>query len=154
MNSVLFRALSKTAMPKPKKPEEYQGFLDHHFVTPETAKWRAFRKKLISPGFVQAVKKDDRSDTKLRRYAENNGRHMQAKGVPVYKVPSQTSSKTYTIKFHPDQQAFSCNCGDWVHKQSTKSKKDKECKHITRLKLDLWAQGKEPQSTPRRKARS
>ena len=135
------KVLHKEAMAKAKKPEEFQPFLDEHFNTPETAKWKAFRKKLVSPAFIQAVKKDERADSKLKRYAENNGRHMQAKGVPVYKVPSQTSSKSYTVKFHPAQQTFSCNCGDWIHKQSTKTKKDKECKHVAMLKLQLWAKG-------------
>jgi hypothetical protein len=134
MNRVLFKALTKTAMATSRS--QHQEFLDTHFDSDPN--WKTFKRKLTSPQFVQMVKKDPRADPKLKRYSENNGRHQQAKGVPTFKVPSQTSSKTYTVKKHSDE-TFSCNCGDWVHKQSTKAKKDKECKHVARVKLRLWA---------------
>lgn len=110
-----------------------QKFLDGHFTNPE---WGDFKKKLRSPKFVSAVAQDDRADDKLKRYAENNGRHLQAKGAPTYKVPSQSGGKPYTVKFHSDIDSFSCDCGDWIHKQSTKGTGG-ECKHVRRLKSKL-----------------
>ncbi len=144
MNQVLFRALTKTAMATSRT--QHQGFLDQHFESDPN--WKTFKRKLTSPQFVQLVKKDPRADAKLKRYSENNARHLQAKGVPTYKVPSQTSSKSYTVKQHSDD-SFSCNCGDWVHKQSTKSQKGKqECKHIAMLKLRLWAKDQKGSASP------
>ena len=129
---------------------QHQEFLDNHFTDTSTSKWRAFKNKLVSPRFVDAVKQDDRTDSKLKRYSENNARHMQAKGVPSYRVPSQSSGKSYTVKYHPSIDRFSCNCGDWVHKRSTKGKGG-ECKHVKMVKYELKAQGipKEKQASLR-----
>jgi hypothetical protein len=122
----------------PSQP--HQEFLDNHFTDASTSKWRAFKNKLVSPRFVDAVKQDERADTKLKRYSENNARHMQAKGVPSYQVPSQSTGRSYTVKYHPSIERFSCNCGDWVHKQSTR-RKSGECKHVKMVKMELKAQG-------------
>jgi len=132
---VRFEKLSGLA-PSP----QHQEFLDNHFTDASTSKWRAFKNKLVSPKFVDAVRQDERADSKLKRYSENNARHMQAKGVPSYRVPSQSSGKSYTVKFHPSVKRFSCNCGDWVHKQSTKGKGG-ECKHVNMVKRELESQG-------------
>ena len=135
----LFQMLTKLAAIATSK--DHQEFLDDHFVDTGTAKWKTFKNKLTSPKFVAAVRQDERADSKLKRYSENNARHMQAKGIPSYKVPSQSSGKSYTVKYHPDIKKYSCNCGDWVHKQSTKGKGG-DCKHVQMLKLELRAQGK------------
>lgn len=112
-------------------------FLEKHFSDP---RWEEFRKKLRSKTFVRAVKTDDRSDSKLKRYAEMNHRHKVDKG-PIFPVPSQTSGRTYTVKYHPDLDRFSCNCGDWHYTQSHKTGKNRDCKHIQMAKLELREQG-------------
>lgn len=140
MRPGLFQTLTKHAAKLQPTPA-HQEFLDGHFSSADTAKWRAFKNKLTSPKFVAAVKQDDRADPKLKRYAQMNGKHMQAKTVPTFPVPSQTSSKVYKVKFHPDINRFSCNCGDWVHKQSVKTGKHKDCKHVTMVQLELKSQG-------------
>jgi hypothetical protein len=133
--------------------KDHQEFLDNHFTDSSTSKWKAFKNKLVSSKFVDAVKQDERADSKLKRYSENNARHMQAKGVPIYPVPSQSSGRSYTVKYHPSVGRFSCNCGDWVHKQSTKGKGG-ECKHVKMVKRELQAQGipKEKQAELRGRA--
>jgi hypothetical protein len=83
---------------------QHEEFLDEHFsVTPQ---WKAFRKKLKAKSFVEAVKQDTRSDEKLKRYSEANGKHLRAHGVPTFPVPSQSSGKSYTVKYHPDDGRF------------------------------------------------
>jgi hypothetical protein len=145
MTPGLFKLLEKHAAASNLAPSRAnQEFLDNHFVETSTGKWRAFKNKLTSPAFVAAVKQDDRADRKLKRYTEMNGRHMQAKGVPSFQVPSQSKGGSYTVKYHPDLDRYSCNCGDWVHVQSTKTGKNRNCKHIQMLELELQSQGKRP----------
>lgn len=119
---------------------QHQEFLDEHFsINPA---WKDFKKKLRSKSFVEAVKQDTRSDEKLKRYSEANGEHIRARGVPTFKVPSDSSNKNYTVKFHPGSERFSCNCGDWVHARSHQvGKKQQDCKHVTMLKTQLKMSG-------------
>ena len=138
MRPGLFSLLTKLAGLAPSV--QHQEFLDSHFTDSSSSRWRAFKNKLVSPRFVDAVKQDERADSKLKRYSENNARHMQAKGVPSYQVPSQSSGKSYSVKYHPSVDRFSCNCGDWVHKKSTKGKGG-ECKHVKMVKRELQEQG-------------
>lgn len=116
-----------------KSQPQHNDFLDEHFsISP---KWKDFRTKLKSPTFIEAVRQDTRANEKLIRYAENNGRHAQAKNVPVFKVPSQSSSIAYTVKYHPSIDEYSCNCGDWIHSRShQENKENKNCKHIKLIK--------------------
>jgi hypothetical protein len=130
---------------------KHQEFLDEHFsISPQ---WKEFKKKLRSPTFVEAVKDDTRSDEKLKRYSEANATHVQAKGVPSFPVPSQSSSKWYTVKYHPDINRFTCNCGDWVHKRSWKEeKKQRDCKHVQLVRMELKNQGVDVKSLTKQAA--
>lgn len=139
MNPGLFSFLQKIAanVAHPQHDE----FLDHHFsIYPQ---WDKFKSKLRSPSFVEAVRQDTRADDKLKRYSEANGKHVQARGVPSFQIPSESSGKKYTVKYHADDGRFSCNCGDWVYKRSHQQRKpNKDCKHIAKVKNDLSSQGK------------
>lgn len=132
------------------RPQD-QEFLDEHFaIDPQ---WKQFRKKLRSKSFVEAVKQDERSDTKLKRYSEANGKHLRAHGVPTFKIPSQTTNRTYTVKFHPDDDRFSCSCGDWIHARSHQtSDKRQDCKHIKHVKSQLQYMGKKPEDMVKKAA--
>jgi len=124
-----------------KVQPKHQDFLDDHFgVAPE---WKKFLSKLKSPAFVDAVKADTRADFKLKRYSEGNAKHLQAKGVPTFPVPSQSSgAKSYNVKYHADIDRFTCNCGDWVHKRSwRKGQTTRDCKHVWLVKNELKNQG-------------
>lgn len=137
MKPGLFSILEKIAATEAPKPET-QEFLDSHFSLKRD--WRQFKNKLVSKKFVEAVKNDPRADKKLQRYVELNGKHMQAKGGPVYPVPSMTGTGSYNVKYHSDLNRFSCNCGDWVHQRSwRKGQKTMDCKHIKAVKSDLKA---------------
>ncbi len=129
----------------PQSQSQHEDFLDSHFsLSPQ---WKTFKKKLRSQSFVSAVHQDIRSDDKLKRYSEANGKHLRARGVPTFPVPSQSSNKDYTVKFHPEDQRFSCNCGDWVHVRSHQvSKPKQECKHIWLVKNELKQSGTDIQS--------
>jgi hypothetical protein len=136
MKKQLFEALVKIAGAS-------QEFLDSHFGSPQ---WKTFQKNLRSKDFVQAVKEDPRSDSKLKRFSENIARHKQAKGVPSFQVPSQVSGKHYTVKYHPEADRYSCNCGDWTYAKSwKKGQKTRDCKHVRMVQLELKAQGSLPQ---------
>ncbi len=139
MKPGLFKLLTKLAASEAPKPA-IQQFLDDHFsVSPN---WKGFKNKLVSKKFVEAVKQDTRADKKLKRYSEMNGKHMQAKGVPVFPVPSQSRTGSYNVKFHPDIDRFSCNCGDWVHQRSWRTgQRTQDCKHIKLVQSDLRAHG-------------
>lgn len=130
---------------------QHEEFLDEHFgISPM---WKNFRKKLRSKSFVEAVKQDTRSDEKLKRYSEANGQHLRARGVPTFPVPSQSSGKSYTVKFHPDTERYSCSCGDWIHARSHKvGKKQQDCKHIWLVKNELKQSGADAQSMLEKKA--
>lgn len=147
MNRRLFRSLEKLAAdprlaPKPQHLEK----LDEHFSTPGTAKWKAFKSALRSSGFVAAVKQDLRSDPKLKRFSDNVGRHMQARKVPVFEVPSSSGPREYRVKYHHDVGRFSCNCGDWTYKRSVQTRgSEKDCKHVRMIKSQLGALGKRPE---------
>lgn len=132
------------------RPQDSE-FLDEHFgVNPA---WKDFRKKLKTKAFVEAVKQDTRSDEKLKRYSEANGKHLRARGVPTFPVPSQSSNKTYTVKYHPDDGRFSCSCGDWIHARSHQTSKSKQdCKHVWLVKNELKQSGTDIQSMVKKAA--
>lgn len=138
MKPGLFKFLTKVAAPQAQP--KHQEFLDEHFsINPA---WKDFKKKLRSKSFVEAVKQDTRADEKLKRYSEGNARHVQARGVPTFPVPSQSSGKSYNVKYHPDINRFTCNCGDWVHKKShEENKTQQDCKHIWLVKNELKNKG-------------
>ncbi len=132
------------------RPQD-QEFLDEHFGV--DARWKDFRKRLKTKAFVDAVKQDTRSDDKLKRYSEANGKHLRARGVPTFPVPSQSSNKTYTVKFHPDDGRFSCSCGDWIHARSHQVRKTgQDCKHIWLVKNELKQSGTDVQSMVKKAA--
>ena len=130
---------------------QHNDFLDEHFsISPQ---WKEFKKKLRSKSFVEAVRQDTRTDEKLKRYSEANAKHVQTKGVPTFRVPSQSGSKWYTIKFHPDIDRFTCNCGDWVHKKSWQdNKRQRDCKHVQIVKNELRAEGIDTKSLTKQAA--
>lgn len=115
---------------------QHNDFLDEHFsINP---RWKDFKKKLRYPSFVEAVKQDTRANEKLKRYSEANAKHVQAKGVPTYKERSDSGRGSYTVKYHPDVDRYSCNCGDWVHARSHQEDGTKgDCKHIKRVKAQV-----------------
>lgn len=122
---------------------QHDEFLDSHFsLSPQ---WKTFKKKLRSPSFVSAVKQDLRSDDKLKRYSEANAKHVQAKGVPSFSVPSMSGSrKSYSVKYHTDIDRYSCNCGDWVHARSHQTNEtSQDCKHIKHVKAQMQYLGKD-----------
>jgi len=131
---------------------KHQEFLDEHFsVDP---KWKAFRAKLRSKSFVEAVKADTRADSKLKRYSDGNAKHLQARGVPTFPVPSQSDGgKSYAVKYHADVDRFTCNCGDWIHKRSWRQgQKTRDCKHIWLVKNELKNQGTTPEDLTKKAA--
>jgi hypothetical protein len=141
MHAGLFNFLKTAGI---KVQPKHLEFLDQHFgVDPA---WKTFRAKLRSPSFVDAVKADTRSDNKLKRYSEGNAKHLQARGIPTFPVPSQSDgSKTYDVKYHPDIDRFTCNCGDWIHKRSwRKGQGTRDCKHVWLVKNELKNKGIPP----------
>lgn len=130
---------------------QHEDFLDNHFsLSPQ---WKTFKKKLRSPSFVSAVKQDTRSDDKLKRYSDANAKHLQARGVPTFVIPSRTSSGKYSVKYHPDIDRFSCNCGDWVHTRSHQTgKSQQDCKHIAQVRTKLHTTGKAPEELAKQAA--
>lgn len=139
MKPGVFGLLDKLAAKAPSRA--IQEHLDSHFSDSGTGKWKSFKKRLVNPAFVQAVRKDDRSDTKLKRWSNVLHKHLTAK-VESFQVPSQSSSKMYTVKYHPDLNRFTCSCGDFTYVQSVKTGKKRDCKHIQLTKLELDSQGK------------
>lgn len=135
-----------------KVQPKHQEFLDEHFsVSPA---WKKFRAKLRSPSFVESVKGDTRADEKLKRYSDGNAKHLQARGVPTFSVPSQSSgSKNYDVKYHANDDRFTCNCGDWIHKRSWRQgQKTRDCKHIWLVKTELKNQGTTPEDLTKQAA--
>lgn len=150
MKPGLLTFLSKIAAAKSQP--QHEEFLDEHFsLSPQ---WKSFKQKLRSKSFVEAVKQDTRSDDKLKRYSEANAKHVQARGVPTFPVPSQSSGSTkYNVKYHPDIDRYSCNCGDWVHARSHQTgKKQQDCKHIWLVKNELKISGTDPNSMVKKAA--
>lgn len=122
-----------TKLSATKVQPKHQEFLDEHFsVSP---KWDTLKKKLRSPAFVEAIKQDIRSDEKLKRYSEANSKHIRTRGVPTFQIQSQSGNKPYTVKYHPDIDRFSCNCGDWSYTRSHQTgRSQQDCKHIKSVK--------------------
>jgi predicted nucleic acid-binding Zn finger protein len=145
----LFSFLEKVAA-EYSQPQ-HEDFLDEHFsISPQ---WKAFRKKTRAKSFVEAVRQDTRSDEKLKRYSEANGKHLRARGVPAFKVLSQSSNKDYTVKYHADDGRFSCSCGDWIHARSHQTGKSRQdCKHIKSIKAQLERAGKTPEAMMKKAA--
>lgn len=123
MNTGLFHFL-KIAAPT------NQERLDLHFGSGDGKKWEKFQRALKSRGFMKAVEKDERSDEKLKQYAKMVHLHKTGKG-PVFPVKSESSDKTYQVKYHPGPQRFTCSCPDWTIKHSVDGG---DCKHIRKLK--------------------
>jgi cytidylate kinase len=120
--------------PAPK----HVDFLDQHFTTDDRSKWRSFRARLKDPGFVSAVKQDTRSDQKLKNFSEMIGRHDRS-DVPSVTVHGVGGD--YKVKYHPDIDRFSCDCGNWTYKQSVKHNKRSDCKHIRLVKSQAMRAG-------------
>lgn len=122
-----------------KSQPQHNEFLDEHFsLSPQ---WKEFKKKLKNKTFVEAVKQDTRADDKLKRFSVANGKHIQAKGVPSFKVT--VNKKEHTVKYHPEEERFSCNCGDWFYRRSWQERRpNKDCKHIIQIKTELKKGGK------------
>ncbi len=130
MNPGLLNILIKLSA---KNQPQHHEFLDDHFNT--NPQWQTFKKKLRSPSFVEAIQQDIRSDEKLKRYSEANSKHIRTRGVPTFPVPSQSGNKPYTVKYHPDIDRFSCNCGDWSYTRSHQTgRSQQDCKHIKSVK--------------------
>ncbi len=143
-NGLLMFLTEMQKLAAPQSQPQHEEFLDDHFsLSPQ---WKTFKKKLRSKSFVEAVRQDTRSDDKLKRYSEANAKHVQARGVPKFSVPSMSSGKKYSIKYHSDIDRFSCNCGDWVHAKSHRmGKTQQDCKHIKHVKAQLQYLGKDPE---------
>jgi hypothetical protein len=120
--------LLKLAAPTATKLK-FQEKLDLHFDGADRKKWPAFRRELRSKGFLEAVKKDNRADPKLKRFAEMVHLHKTGKG-PTFPVKSE-SGKRYVVKYHPERNIYSCSCPDWT---IVKSQSAGECKHIKQVK--------------------
>lgn len=135
----------------PQSQPQHDEFLDSHFsLSPQ---WKTFKKKLRAKSFVEAVRQDNRSDDKLKRYSEANAKHVQARGVPTFSIPSMSSGKKYSVKYHEDLDRFTCNCGDWVHARSHQTgKASQDCKHIKHLKSQLDYLGKSPEEAMKKMA--
>lgn len=107
-----------------------QEKLDLHFSAPgDGKKWAVFRRELKSKGFLKAVEGDDRSDDKLKLFAQMVHFHKTGKG-PTFPITGD-SGKRYTVKYHPSIERFTCSCPDWTIKRSTVGE---DCKHIKKLK--------------------
>jgi hypothetical protein len=124
----------------PIRPQD-QEFLDEHFgVQPA---WNQFHKNLKKPQFVEAVRQDTRSDTKLKRFAKMVGTREQSRSRPVNVVGD--SGKKYKVKYHPEAGRFSCSCPDWTYKKSVGRG---ECKHIRRLQQGIRSEMMDKTANP------
>lgn len=123
---------TKMAMAVRLPSERHQKALDDHFTSPDPKRWRTFRRNLRSKSFAEAVKNDDRADSKLKQFADMVGRHLRHRGesVPVF------GTKKYKVKFHEDISRYSCSCPDWTYKKSVLKERDADCKHIRQVKTD------------------
>jgi hypothetical protein len=133
MTPGLLQFLTKHAAvaPSPK----HQQILDNTFSTHDDQRWRDFRRAARSKGFVNAVKSDERADSKMKRYAEALNMHYQGKG-PLFPVPG--TGKTHTVKYHEPHKRWSCSCPDWGYARSHQTdKNEQDCKHIKMVKLEI-----------------
>lgn len=126
MNRKLFEFIKISAAPPQEK-------LDDHFGSMDSKKWSRFKRDLRSKRFVEAVKQDDRADEKLKRFAEMNHLHKTGKG-PSFSMPSESSGKKYTIKYHEGIDRYSCSCPDWA---MIRSSRGGDCKHVSKLRSQL-----------------
>lgn len=112
---------------------QFEEKLDHHFSQAGNGKkWTKFRRDLRNKGFVEAVMKDERSDDKLRMFAQMVYLHKAGKG-PSYLVKG-SAGKRYSVKYHPSRDIYSCSCPDWT---IVKSQHAGECKHIKEVKSQI-----------------
>ncbi len=125
MNPTLLSFL-KIAAPSTRAREQ----LDLHFTLDDKKKWQRFRQNLRGKGFLEAVHGDERSDEKLKKFSQMVHMHKTGRG-PSFDVKSDSSGKTYTVKYHPDLERFSCSCPDWTIKHTIDGG---DCKHIRKLK--------------------
>jgi len=123
MNTKLFSFLKLAA---PTNRER----LDLHFGSGDGKRWEKFQRALKSRGFVKAIEKDERADEKLKQYSRMVHLHKTGKG-PVFPVKSDSSGKTYQVKYHSSIGRFTCSCPDWTIKHSVSGG---DCKHISKLK--------------------
>lgn len=99
--------------------------VDQHLTPSQAHRWQGFSKSLRSKAFVEAFKNDERATPTQRRSAELRHLHLTAKdkGTKV-----QGGTGTYTVKYHPTVDRYTCSCGDYTYKKSGTSKGT--CKHI------------------------
>jgi hypothetical protein len=110
---------------------EIQDQVDTHFSSADPKKWKEFRKRLRDKGFAAAVRQDERSDAKLKRFADLVGRHVSSKdpGMPV----DGSEGKKYRVKYHADISRYSCSCPHWTYKLAP-SPGGGDCRHIEQVK--------------------
>jgi hypothetical protein len=111
-------------------PQKYQEFLDEHFsISPM---WGSFHKNLKDPDFISAVRKDERSDPKLKRFAKMVGLRETSTSEGISALSDGVG--TYKVRYHPEVGRFSCTCPDWTYKRSVKYRgAGSDCKHIQRM---------------------
>jgi hypothetical protein len=110
---------------------EIQDQVDTHFASADPKKWKEFRRRLRDKGFAAAVRRDERSDAKLKRFTDLVGRHVSLKdpGIPV----EGSEGKKYRVKYHADITRYSCSCPHWTYKLAP-SPEGGDCRHIEQVR--------------------
>lgn len=124
-----FKTMTKEAA-KVMADQKTLDKIDQHLAPSETSRWQGFGKNLRSKTFMQAFKQDERATPSQKLSAEMRHKHLTSK-VKGVKVRGETG--TYTVKYHPDVDRYTCSCGDFTYKKSGTAKG--VCKHIDQARV-------------------
>jgi hypothetical protein len=101
------------------------------FVSSDTGKWDRFATQVGNRSYVAQLKKDPRSDTKLRLHADMLNK--LARGKPIISMVGRRGN--YEIRKLPGTKRLGCTCNDWRYRRSVETEPSKQdCKHIQELK--------------------
>lgn len=102
---------------------------DKHFSSDEKTKWDGFITNLKSPKFRKTISEHPMADAKLKKFVENNGKHVSSKDDGI-KIPGSKPGILHTVKKHPDD-SYTCSCPSYMFKGSITNG---SCKHIDQVK--------------------
>ena len=111
-------------------PVQSDTRVENHFKEPD---WGQFDKHLDNQDFRIAVRRDPRTDAKLKRFV-NVQASIRTNPTDGMKVLSSGGAVSYNVKYDKRIGRYTCTCNDF--KYTKFNSPTGECKHIQKVKAD------------------
>ena len=114
-----------------KKGTQAKSAVNDLFTGEDSTRWDRFSENVADKKYLTALRKDPRSDAKLRLHADMLNK--LARGKPVASMLGHRGN--YEVRKLPGTKRLGCTCNDWRYRRSISTVPfEQDCKHIKRLK--------------------